>query len=64
MFQSLLLLLHEWLRRPSWVAIVGFAGGFFLFLIGVIWKVPCDRKLGLVVMGLCIIAGTLLFFYG
>jgi hypothetical protein len=39
-------------------------GGFLLYLIGIIWKNPRDRKLGLVAMGVGLIAGVLLYFYG
>ena len=64
MWQSILQFLYEWLRRPSRIATIGMAGGILLFLAGTIWKVPRDKKLGLAVMGVCLIAGMLLYFYG
>ncbi len=64
MWQSILHFLYEWLRRPSWVPSVGMVGGFLLFLVGIIWKVPRERRLGIVVMGVCLIAAILLYFYG
>ncbi len=64
MYQSILHFLHEWLRRPSWIPSVGMIAGFLLFLVGVIWKVPRERKLGLAAMGLFLFLGIIFYFYG
>lgn len=63
MYQSILHFLYEWLR-VSWIPSVGMIAGFLLYLVGVIWKVPRERKVGLAVMGLCLIGGIILYFYG
>lgn len=64
MWQSILQFLKEWMMRPSWVASVGIVAGLVLFMAGVIWKKPRDKKRGLLVIGLCIVAGVLLYYYG
>ena len=64
MWQSVLQFLQEWMKRSSWVASVGIVLGFLLFLTGMTWKKPCYRKLGLLAMGVCVIVGILLYFYG
>jgi hypothetical protein len=64
MWQSVFHFLSEWLRGPYWGSGIGIVGGFLLFLLGIIYKVPRDRIFGLTVMGLCLIAGILLYFYG
>jgi hypothetical protein len=64
MWQSILRFLFEWFKRPSWLASIGIVAGFLLFLVGIIWRVPRERKIGLFVMGLCIVAGVLLYYFG
>lgn len=64
MWQFILQTIQELMERPWWAAIAGIGAGFLLFSAGMIWKKPRDRKRGLLVMGLCIIAGVLLYYYG
>ena len=70
MWQSILRFLSEWFRRPSWIAGVGIILGFLLVLMEIIWRVPQDRhrglliKMGLLTMGLFIVAGVLLYYFG
>ncbi len=63
MYQSILHFLTEWLR-VSWIPTVGMIAGLLLYLVGVIWKVPRERKIGLAVIGLCLFGGIILYFYG
>jgi hypothetical protein len=64
MWQTTIDFLHDWFSRPSsWVATIGMLAGFLLFLLGIATDNSRDKKLGLAVIALCSIAGTLLFFY-
>lgn len=56
--------LQEWLERPSWIASVGIGLGLLLYLTGVIWKRPRDKKRGILTIILSILIGILLYFYG
>jgi len=70
MWQSILRFLSEWFRRPTWVANIGIVLGLLLFLMETFIKVRPDRQrrllrmIGLLVMGICIVAGVLLYFFG
>jgi hypothetical protein len=64
MWQSVLYFLYEWQRKPSGSTTWGIFGGFLLFLIGIIWKVPRERKIGLFLMEMLPIVGIVLFFFG
>ncbi len=54
----------EWFSRPSGVTTLGIAAGLGLFLVGVIGHVPRDRKIGLLVAVVCLIAGIVAYFLG
>ena len=64
MLQSISYFFYEWFKRPSWVASVGMLAGFLLFLVGVIWKVPHERILGSVTIGLCLLIAIILYYSG
>jgi hypothetical protein len=65
MWQPVEQFLQEWIRTCSWIPSAGgVLGGFLLYLIGLIWKVPRDKKLGLVAMGAGIVASVILYFLG
>lgn len=64
MWQSILLFLQEWFRKPSWAPSLTIFGGFLLILTGIIWKRKRDIKLGLIGVGAGLIAGILLYIYG
>jgi len=64
MWQLILHFLSEWLRRPTGLANIGMVLGLLLFLVGVIWKNPRQRVLGLATIGLSLIVGIVEYIYG
>ncbi|HEY5983055.1 MAG TPA: hypothetical protein VIU38_06235 [Anaerolineales bacterium] len=56
--------LQDWLSRPSWISLLGIAGGLLLFASGLLWRKPRDRVLGILVFLLSVFGGVLLYYFG
>jgi hypothetical protein len=70
MWQSVLRFISEWFRRPTWPANIVIVFGFLLFLMETFIKVRPERqrrllrRLGLLAMGMGIVVGVLLYYFG
>ena len=70
MWESILRFLSEWFKKPTWPANIDIVLGFLLFLMETFIKVRPERQrrllriIGLLVMGIGIVVGVLLYYFG
>jgi hypothetical protein len=62
--QPIIKFIQEWFKMPIFVETIGIFAGFMIFITGVIWKNTRERKIGLVVMGLCLFSGIIMIILG
>ena len=64
MWEAITHVLSEWFKGRTVLANIGMTLGLLLFIMGVLWKNSRYRWMGLVVVGLSLIAGIVQFIYG